>query len=84
VYNFSYFVHIIVSLYCKNSLNFKVYLGFQTASQKGSRKKNNSSANGQAIKRGGGDKGRAIKEKRTFFKTYSFILLPSKNKNYFT
>ena len=39
VYNFSYFVHIIVSLYCKNSLNFKVYLGFQTASQKGSRKK---------------------------------------------
>jgi hypothetical protein len=48
-------------------------------------KKSNSSANGQAIKRGGGgDKGRAIKEKRTFFKTYSFILLPSKNKNYFT
>jgi len=38
-----------------------------------------------AIKRGGGGgKGRANKEKRTFFKTFFFILLPFKNKNYFT
>ena len=35
--------------------------------------------------RGGGvGKGRAIKEKRTFFETFFFILLPFKNKNYFT
>ena len=34
--------------------------------------------------RGGGGKGRAIKEKRTFFETFIFILLPFKNKNYFT
>ena len=36
--------------------------------------------------RGGGGKGRAIKEKITFFETYFFILLPFnfKNKNYFT
>ena len=34
--------------------------------------------------RGGGGKGRATKEKRTFFKTFFFILLPFKNKNYFT
>ena len=34
--------------------------------------------------RGGGGKGRAIKEKITFFKTFFFILLPFKNKNYFT
>ena len=33
---------------------------------------------------GGGGKGRAIKEKRTFFETFFFILLPFKNKNYFT
>ena len=32
----------------------------------------------------GGGKGRAIKEKITFFKTFFFILLPFKNKNYFT
>ena len=49
---------------------------------KGSRKKKRSSTNGQAIKRGGG-KGRAIKEKRTFLKLF-FIMLPFKNKNYFT
>ena len=29
-------------------------------------------------------KGRAIKKKRTFFETFIFILLPFKNKNYFT
>ena len=34
--------------------------------------------------RGGGGKGRATKEKRTFFKTFFFILLPFKNKKYFT
>ena len=34
--------------------------------------------------RGGGGKGRAIKEKRTCFETLFFILLPFKNKNYFT
>ena len=46
---------------------------------KGSRKKK-SSTNGRAIKRGGGGgKGRAIKEKITFF-----ILLPFKNKKYLT
>ena len=38
-------------------------------STKGSRK-NSSSLNGRAIKRGGGVKGRAIKEKRPFFKTF--------------
>ena len=38
-----------------------------------------SSTNGQAIKRGGG--GRAIKEKRTFFETFFFILLPFRNIN---
>ena len=31
-----------------------------------------------------GGKGRAIKEKRTFFETFFFILLPFKNKHYFT
>ena len=40
---------------------------------KGSRKKKKSSTSG-----------RATKEKRTFFKTFFFILLPFKNKNYFT
>ena len=40
-----------------------------------------SSLNGRAIKRGGGGKGPAIKEKRTFKKKN---LLPFKNKNYFT
>ena len=34
--------------------------------------------------RGGGGKGRAIKEKKNFFLFYFFILLPFKNKNYFT
>ena len=34
--------------------------------------------------RGGGGKGWANKEKRTFFETFFFILLPFKNKNYFT
>ena len=34
--------------------------------------------------RGAGGKGRAIKEKRTFFLNFFFILLPFKNKNYFT
>ena len=33
---------------------------------------------------GGGGKGRATKEKITFVKTFFFILLPFKNKNYFT
>ena len=50
---------------------------------KGSRKKKSSFLSGRATKRGGG-KGRATKEKRTFFKTFFFILLPFKNKNYFT
>ena len=34
--------------------------------------------------RGGGGKGWATKEKRTFLKLFFFILLPFKNKNYFT
>ena len=34
--------------------------------------------------RGGGGKGRDIKEKRTFFGNFFFILFPFKNKNYFT
>ena len=34
--------------------------------------------------RGGGGKGRAIKEKITFVETFFFILLPFKNINYFT
>ena len=34
--------------------------------------------------RGGGEgKGQAIEEKRAFFETLFFILLPFKNKNYF-
>ena len=33
--------------------------------------------------RGGGGKGRAIKEKRSFFKTFFFNLLPFKNKNFY-
>ena len=37
----------------------------------------------RATKRGGG-KGRAIKEKRTVFETFFFMLLPFKNRNYFT
>ena len=37
-----------------------------------------SSTNGQAIKRGGGGKGRAIKEKKLFF-NFFFILFPFKN-----
>ena len=46
--------------------------------------KKKSSTNGRAIKKkGGGGKGRAIKEKRTFF-NFLFILLPFKDKNYFT
>ena len=43
--------------------------------------KKSSSTNGRAIKRGGWGC-RAINEKRTFFET--FVLLPFKNKNYFT
>ena len=42
-----------------------------------------SSTNGRAIK-GGGFKGRAIKEKRTFYETLFFILSPFKYKNYLT
>ena len=34
--------------------------------------------------RGGGGKGPAIKEKRTFIGTFFKNLLPIKNKNYFT
>ena len=49
-------------------------------SGKGSRKKK--STNGQAISRGRGGKGRAIKEKITFFETFFFILLSFKIKNY--
>ena len=36
------------------------------------------------LRGGEGGKGRATKEKRTFFKTFFSILLPFKNKNYFT
>ena len=36
------------------------------------------------LRGGEGGKGRATKEKRTFFETFFFILLPFKNKNYFT
>ena len=36
------------------------------------------------LRGGGGVKGRAIKEKITFFETFFFILLPFKNKIYFT
>ena len=46
--------------------------------------KKSSSTSGRATKRGGGGNGRAIKEKRTFFETFFFILLPFKNENYFT
>ena len=49
---------------------------------KGSRKKK-ISTNGQALKRVVGGKGRAIKEKGTFFETLFLILLPSKNKKLF-
>ena len=34
--------------------------------------------------REGGGEGRAMKEKKTFFETCFFILLPFKKKNYFT
>ena len=40
---------------------------------KGIRKKKISSLNRRAIKRGEGDKGRAIKEKRTFFELLFYI-----------
>ena len=36
------------------------------------------------LRGGRGGKGRAIKEKGTFFETFFFTLLPFKNKNYFT
>ena len=45
--------------------------------------KKSSSPNGRAINGGGGGKVPAIKEKKTFF-TYFLILLPFKDKNYFT
>jgi len=47
--------------------------------------KTSSSHNGRAIRRGPLKRvnGRAIKEKRTFFETF-FFLLPFENKNYFT
>ena len=52
---------------------------------KGSRKKKKVPPLVAGPLRGGeGDKGRATKEKRTFFKTFFFILLPFKDKNYFT
>ena len=36
------------------------------------------------LRGGGRGKGRAIKEKITFFETFFFILLPFRNKSYFT
>ena len=48
---------------------------------KGSRKKKVPPLMARPL-RGGGGKGQAIKEKRTFFETFFFILLPFKNKNY--
>ena len=48
----------------------------------GKPQKKSSSTSGRATKRGGGGKGQAIKEKKLFLKL--FILLPFKNKNYFT
>ena len=45
--------------------------------------KNSSSLNGRAIKRGGGGKGPAIKEKYLFLKLFKKYLMPFKNKNYF-
>ena len=50
-----------------------VFLYFFVRAPKGSRKKKSSSTSG-----------RATKEKITFFKTFFFIMLPFKNKNYFT
>jgi hypothetical protein len=37
----------------------------------------------EPLRGGGGGKGRAIKEKRSFFKTFFFNLLPFKNKNFY-
>ena len=64
-----------------NITEYKIFLikGFLREAAKKS-----SSTSGRATKRGGGGKGRAIKEKIPFFETFFFILLPFKNKNYIT